>query len=517
MPRADWQNWNAHRTKTKSIKTKQNKTTKTMSYPVATTTLAILALCCANGSAQAPTPAQMAFNDPTVKQLIRTNDTPPSSSAKGAARLTITKGDSSIQASNFNWNSFELENTGQKRIAAVFIDVTDSMFRDVVFDHNGSGGDNVAKSLSIDFNGENVGAVSTDSYAEFWLPARGSSFVASAAFDANKLSNVNNLFVDSTADNSLDSPKAGGGFRGELLLFTDFTNGEKVGFSGDMDPNSIAGISKGTIDSGSNWDVGGVSGAEMISGVVTILFGDGTTASGTIAADGSQGGSVAVISNDLQSAPGLRVNGISAGGSGSYSSSRPMVMVQASPGATVRVSKVEGFDPTASTTMVGNNKITVKNLVSARLNVQYPEFPVNNAKNWQHVSVTIPQSGSMDVSTLFSHDSSSKNPIAFSAVVINGRGDPTSRTAKPVRLVFSTSPTAPVAAPVASPAAAPAPVPKIVVAAPVRAPVSGGSCGKKGFSDKCRKNRDCKGKYPTSVSCRGGVCYCRNNVACGCQ
>jgi hypothetical protein len=51
----------------------------------------------------------------------------------------------------------------------------------------------------------------------------------------------------------------------------------------------------------------------MINGVVTILFGDGTTASGTIAADGSQSGGVAIIRGDLAGPPTLTVNNIAAG------------------------------------------------------------------------------------------------------------------------------------------------------------------------------------------------------------
>jgi hypothetical protein len=477
----------------------------------------ILALCCASVSAQAPTPAMAAFDDPSIRQLITTTDTPPST-ANGLARLTITKGNNNVQISNFNWNSFELENTGQKRIAAVFIDVTDSIFSDIVFDQNGSGGDNVAKNLSIDTNGGAVGAISINDYKEFWLPARGASFTASATFDPNQLSNVNNLFVDSTADNSLSSPKAGGGFRGELLLFTDFTSGEKVGFSGDMDPNSIAGITKGTIDNGSNWDVGGVSGSEMINGVVSVLFGDGTIASGTIAADGSQSGSVAVISNGLQRPPELSVNGIAAGGSGTYSSSPPSVLVRAAPGATVRVSKVEGFDPTASTKLVGDGKITVKNLVAARLKAQYPAFPVNNSRNWQHLEVTIPPSGSLDVSTLFINDQGT-TPIAFCAVVINGSGDPVSKTTQPIRLVFSTVP-APVPVPVPGPVSAPSRVPvlaavPVATAAPV-APVPTSMCQEQSFAGECKRSITCRRRYQTSLGCLRGVCRCQGDVVCGC-
>jgi hypothetical protein len=51
---------------------------------------------------------------------------------------------------------------------------------------------------------------------------------------------------------------------------------------------SVSRLTKGTVDSGANLDVGGLSGSEMINRVVSILFGDGTTASETIASDGLQ-------------------------------------------------------------------------------------------------------------------------------------------------------------------------------------------------------------------------------------
>ena len=46
------------------------------------------------------------------------------------------------------------------RSGTVFIDVTHAIFRDVVFDDNGSGGGNVAKKLNCDCNGAQVGAIS---------------------------------------------------------------------------------------------------------------------------------------------------------------------------------------------------------------------------------------------------------------------------------------------------------------------------------------------------------------------
>jgi len=210
--------------------------------------------------ATAPTPAggvpvaaQQAFSDPTVQALISTND---GSSGQGKAVLKILPNVDDIQQSNYGGGSFQLQNNGDKRIAAVFIDVSMSIFSDVVFDSDGSGGDSVAKKLNYDGNEGAVGAVDIDSYDWLWLPARSVSFSATAPFNPSNLNDEDNLFVDQTSDNALSSPKAGGGFRGELLLFGDFGSGESVGFSGDMDPNSIAGLKKPTVDNNANWDVG---------------------------------------------------------------------------------------------------------------------------------------------------------------------------------------------------------------------------------------------------------------------
>ena len=102
---------------------------------------------------------------------------------------------------------------------------------------------------------------------------------------------------------------AGGisGFEGIQVLFDPgssggFQPGETLGFSIDMDPNSIAGAEKFPLDSGSSprWDVGGVSGAELIGSTFTVTFEDGTTATGQLqgvldtATSNSQGGAQAL-------------------------------------------------------------------------------------------------------------------------------------------------------------------------------------------------------------------------------
>jgi hypothetical protein len=426
-------------------------------------------------SAQTPAAAQAAFD--SVLNLINISDPP---TGTGKAILKINAGNTNVQISNYGGGSFKLTNVGTKRIAAVFIDCTTAIFQDVNFDSDGRGGDNVAKVLGYDGNAGQVGAIDPGTYEWRMLPSRNGSFIATNSFNPSALSDENNLFGDSASDNSLSSPKAGGGYRGELCLFTDFGPSENVGFAGDMDGNSIAGLSKFTVDNGSGWDVGGVSGAEMANSVVTVLFGDGSTATGTIANDGSQGGGTAVISDGLQGPPGLTVNGLGPGDKGYYNSRKPSVVVAASPGSKVRVSLVKGINPVVNSKLVGGGQITVRDLVQARLLAQYPWFPANNAKEWQHITIKIPASGSLDISGSFKYHT---EPIAYTAVIIDSNGDPISETVTPIYLLYSRrrlariaptptapTPTAPVAAPISAPTPT-APIPPPVLA-PVTAPVS---------------------------------------------
>lgn len=59
----------------------------------------------------------------------------------GSAVLRIMQGNNNVESSNFGANSFEVENTGDKKISAIFIDVRDALYGDSVFDPNGQGGD----------------------------------------------------------------------------------------------------------------------------------------------------------------------------------------------------------------------------------------------------------------------------------------------------------------------------------------------------------------------------------------
>ena len=144
-------------------------------------------------------------------------------------------------------------NTGTKVVTKVEIDVSGAVLKDAVFDPFGLAGDTVAKALTINSAG-NTGVVAPNNNAS----------------DPNNATYVG----------------AGGtaGYEGIVLTFNQataggFQSGETVTFSVDMDPNSIAGAKKSTLDAGTspNWDVGGVSGAELIGSSFTVTYADGTT------------------------------------------------------------------------------------------------------------------------------------------------------------------------------------------------------------------------------------------------
>ncbi|MFG6160315.1 hypothetical protein ACGTNG_16055, partial [Halomonas sp. 1390] len=321
----------------------------------------------------------------------------------GAAIITVTPGQD-VQHSNFGSDSFMVTNVGDKKIAAVFIDARPSLYHDSVFDVDGTGGDTTFKGWQIDSSG-GTGALQPANYTHYFFAG---------------------------ADPDPTDAGSSGGFRGALVQFSatldgGFTTGEAVGFSGDMDPNSIAGMDKsGTsgVDTGSvpGWDVGGVSGAEMIGAVVHVLFTDGSTASAQLMGDGSQSGSKALITEESASgAVELTVNGLLPGELGSYSDVAPTVLVSGEPAAWVRVVMSKGHQP------VSNNTDGIADIVEWRLSDE--DFRVNNAAEFQTVDIQLDANGQADLSGQFTHDAflngiesfegDSRLPLGFIAAIID--------------------------------------------------------------------------------------------------
>lgn len=297
----------------------------------------------------------------------------PHSTAVGAAEFTITPG-ADIQTSNFSPKSFTIVNTGDKRIAAIYFDVTPALFPDTVFDPDGKAGDNVARGLKFSQTG-NTGV--------FQPSSKQNPLSERLPFLAN---NVLEPFYGH------GGPK---GYEGLLLTFNPtknngFETGESVIFGVDMDPNSIEGLPQQALDAYDNdprfqsWDIGGVSGAELIGSQVHVLYTDGTTATGEFSGDGSQGGACAVASQaSPKQAVTLLVNGLRPGQSGNYEPSNLEVLVSGETGDRVRVVFAKGFIQPFAHLSPDGNEIDLANRFIGQ------PFPANNALEFQTIDLVL--------------------------------------------------------------------------------------------------------------------------------
>ena len=335
-------------------------------------------------------------------------------SATGSAELSVMANVNNVQSSNFGLNSFQLTNTGDKKIAAFFIDFRDAVFGDSIVDFDGSGGDTAFKKFAVDGGGAETGAF----------------------FDGND-GKVYYLPGEPPLPNNTGTGKSSsGGFRGLLLKASNnsgdgFETGETVGFSGDMDPNSIAGLLKGNNNTGGvgvdigatgGWDVGGISGAEIAGSRFFVRFDDGTIASGVLANNGTQAGSVGQA---VQEQPEVPVNVTVNGGSGVYGNNgaEPTIVVTGPIGQSVKIVLAKGLQP------VTNDTNGYGQLVEDRLELSQPEFQVNNGFDFQEVIVTIGSNGTITLpSGAFDYSDTESGvqfsgddvaPIAISAVAVD--------------------------------------------------------------------------------------------------
>ncbi len=306
----------------------------------------------------------------------------------GAAVLTVTLNSNNVQISNYGDNSFQITNTGNKTIAQVDIDVINALYPDSVFDPFGLAGDTASKPLTINTNGT-TGVVAPSA----------ASYVGTGG----------------TA-----------GFAGLRLLFNPtvdagFNPGETLGFAIDMDPNSVAGSLKEPLDGGSNplWDVGGVSGAELIGASFTVTFADGTTATGQLQGAGNQAGAQGLATQNSPNLPvSLTVNGLDAGEVGVYNPGGPSVFVNGPAGETARVVLTKGFIQPV---------IPYAQFLADQLaTLATDDFPANNAVEFQTVDVVLTGedqdiSGLFDFSGVPIYDFPGEDqlPIGFVASVID--------------------------------------------------------------------------------------------------
>lgn len=311
--------------------------------------------------------ADIAMGPSLIAQVDEGNDI-------GAATLEITVNSNNVQISNFGKNAFQVTNIGDKAIAQIELDVTNALYPDTVFDPFGIAGDTASKPIAIDTDG-------------------GTGIIA-----------PNN---DANAPNNQTYVGTGGlaGFETIRLMFDSqvnngFAPGETLGFSVDMDANSIAGAQKSTLDGGTvpKWDVGGVSGAELIGSTFTVTFTDGTTATGQLQGAGNQAGARAIAA---QNTPNLTVmltvNGLSPGTIGTYGENGPTVSINGPAGETARVVVTKGILQPVVNNFTGSYAVQLDQQLAS---LAASNFPANNAAEFQTVDVLL-TGKNQDISDLF--------------------------------------------------------------------------------------------------------------------
>ncbi|MEM8792664.1 MAG: malectin domain-containing carbohydrate-binding protein [Pseudomonadota bacterium] len=354
----------------------------------------------------------------------------------GEAVLTINENGNNIESSNFGNNSFQITNTGDKDITAIEIDVTDALLPDAVFDPLGIAGDLTFKNLTINTEG-GTGVIT---------PPGG--------FDADAI--------------GVTYLGSGGilGFETIRLEFTDFNPGETLGFSVDMDPNSIAGAEKGPLDSGAPlagaggnnlWDVGGIGGAELINSLFTVTYDDDTTSTGELQGQGAgqQIGAKALSSQDSENLTvNLLVNGLTEGSEGTYDTGGPTVTVEGPAGEIARVVLAKGFIvPFTNEFPDTADPNEYHDQLDAQLAALAASgFPANNIVEFQYVDVLL-DGTVQDITSMFDFTDvdafdlsvpglvESELPLGFAASVIDTNTDLSKgAVTDPIHLTFSDEP-----------------------------------------------------------------------------
>lgn len=194
---------------------------------------------------------------------------PPAGAATVGAFLSITE-DKGIGGSSGGKDSFQLENTSTTaKITSIRMNVESALLPDIVFDPDGTAGDEAG----IDFQ------INTD-------PGVG--------------------FVARTFSQPWNGVDGDDGWLDLLVTFNDFDPGETLGYRVDTDPNSI----KGTPKPGPN-GTGHISGFELSGSVVTVTFSNGATRVNELfPADGNQGGSRVTVDAARAAAPTIEMLGV---------------------------------------------------------------------------------------------------------------------------------------------------------------------------------------------------------------
>ncbi|WP_440991677.1 malectin domain-containing carbohydrate-binding protein [Haloarchaeobius baliensis] len=289
----------------------------------------------------------------TATQTVSVSEAP---TVNSSATLTITP-DSGIEASTYGGGSYEVTNTGESNITSVTLDLSTASLPDVVFDPNGTAGDQAAKGLNIDGqSGDGVGVVSTADGDVFSQPHNG----------------VN----------------GSDGYDVLTIEFTDFEPGETVSFSADNDPTSIKGATL------ASQEAGPISGLELARSTFTVAYGDGTTQTAQTIGDGSAGGSEATVDSSVPAAPTIDAQGVSLDtgaldprhSAATVANASQTITVSGPVGAEVTLVRVEG-------------ELELSNVPDYDGTPGYDieEFEANKAEVVEYYSATIGSDGTVDV------------------------------------------------------------------------------------------------------------------------
>ena len=191
-----------------------------------------------------------------------------------------------------------------------------------------------------------------------------------------------------------------------------------------------------------------MSGAELIGSSFTVTFTDGTTAIGQIQGADNQAGAKGLAS---QSSPNqavtLSVNGLGAGGVGTYSNGGPTVIVNGPAGATARVVLTKGIIQPVD----NNFGEPYASQLDAQLSaLEASDFPANNAAQFQTVDVPL-TGGNQDISSSFDFTqvpfydlavNEAQVPLGFVASVIDplNEGLPLGPVTAPIYLRYEALP-----------------------------------------------------------------------------
>jgi hypothetical protein len=278
-----------------------------------------------------------------------------SAAPNASATIQVTP-DSSLEASTYNSGSFEVTNTGEQNVTSVTIDLSSTSMPDMVFDPDGTAGDQAGKGLSIDSqSGDGVGVVSTADGDVFSQPHNG----------------VN----------------GSDGYDVLTIEFTDFEPGESVAFSADNDPTSIKNATVGSQEAGP------VSGLELARATVTVGY-ESTTQTTQTVGDGSQGGTESVADASVPAAPSIDVEGVSLDATAldarhsaaTVTDASQTVNVSAPAGSTVTLVRVEG-------------ELELDNVPTydGTPGYEIEDYEANKAENVEYYSATVDASGTVSI------------------------------------------------------------------------------------------------------------------------